>query len=91
MSAWAHLDMMATEVGLLHYGSAGGLYDQLADEQAEALAWAMARAQAPELSGGPLSHGALWNVYNEIHSGRKPKQEQRGDLRAAMAAHMGGL
>lgn len=82
MTAEAHLDLRAVDVGMVHLGGPSAIYDMPVHDQAEALAWAMVVSEAPELSGAPASHAALVSVWNQAH-GKARKQSATRD--AAMA------
>ena len=65
MMHWAHIDMVASEIGLHHFGGTQAFYDQPMPEQSEALAVAMARSEAPELGQGPVTYQSLVKLWND--------------------------
>lgn len=67
MNPDASVDLVAAEVGLLHYGGATRLYDLPDEEQIEALAIGLVRLAAPRLSIAPVTAAALVEIHNEIH------------------------
>jgi len=79
MKGWAHMDMVAAELGMLYYGGACAFYDQPGPEQSEALAVALARNAAPELGQGPLTYRATVKVWNDAHTKKKPVNRDLGD------------
>ena len=83
MKPWAHLDLMATEIGMVYLTGPSALYDLSDCDQADALAWALVRAEAPELSGAPASHRTLVDIWNATHAPAK-KQGAASDLVAMM-------
>ena len=70
MMSYAHLDLMATELGMLYMGGSLAFYDQTREEQVESMAVALVRVggDCSELSIAPATSNAIVAIWNDIHA-----------------------
>ncbi len=69
----ARLEVLAVGIGLAWLGGPTALYDLPAEEQATALAYALAVSEHPDLHIGPMGWHGLAKLWNDT----RPR-EQRG-------------